>query len=473
MASRFSLPIVSTLDVNGRVAPGAKLFFYTSGGVSPKAVYSDNALSVPLPNPVIADSAGRFKSIFMSPSDYRVTLTDASGVPLCDTMDPVNGRTGLSVINVSDVVGLNLALGTLSATITSETAARISGDSALATRTTLLETKSTNSETGLTLVGARVTDEQQARINGDTALASRVAAVEASTTGIAAINARISTEEIARANADSALSSSIGTVSSNVGTLSATVSTQATAIANVAGEVDASFSLSTTVDSGSRRLVSGIFNHNTGSTSDMLILADKFAVTDNLGSVQYPFEVSGGVVKIKNALIGANSVSAAQMNNGTGTNISFSSDPPTEWGIFAENISFPVLSPTDNTKLQVECSFPVSFGFYTGGSLVVGLSLYVCIEYKTSTGWVNFPGFNSIAPPYPYPWDQHMLFVNQGTVRIHCLAQANISPGIYTGGVRMKMAAQAIMSSGSATGDFSQGGFSGGYGLMSVTAYKS
>lgn len=95
MATRFTFPIEQAFDANGDPLPGAKLFFYTTGTTTPLDTYSDNALTIANTNPVIADSAGRFGSIFLQNSDYAVTLKDASDVVIY-TADPVRGPAGAS-----------------------------------------------------------------------------------------------------------------------------------------------------------------------------------------------------------------------------------------------------------------------------------------------------------------------------------------------------------------------------------------
>ncbi len=78
------------MAADGRPVSGARLETYTSGTSTPKAVYSDSALTVPHANPVIADSAGRFAAMYLAGGDYRVILTDADSAVIA-TYDPVEG----------------------------------------------------------------------------------------------------------------------------------------------------------------------------------------------------------------------------------------------------------------------------------------------------------------------------------------------------------------------------------------------
>ncbi|MCK5605893.1 hypothetical protein KAR91_28610 [Candidatus Pacearchaeota archaeon] len=77
--ARLILPFQSVYDLNGHPLPGAKMFFYESGTVDLKDTYSDEALTTPNTNPVIADSQGQFGDIFLSGA-YNVKLTDADDV---------------------------------------------------------------------------------------------------------------------------------------------------------------------------------------------------------------------------------------------------------------------------------------------------------------------------------------------------------------------------------------------------------
>jgi hypothetical protein len=77
--ARLILPYQRVEDLNGHPLPGAKMYFYESGTVTPKDTYSDEALTTPNTNPVIADSQGQFGDIFLSGA-YSCKLTDANDV---------------------------------------------------------------------------------------------------------------------------------------------------------------------------------------------------------------------------------------------------------------------------------------------------------------------------------------------------------------------------------------------------------
>ena len=70
---------------NGRIASGAKAYFYAAGTTTPLTVFSDNALAVPRTQPVVAASTGIFPNIYLPYGNYRVRVTDASGVVISDS----------------------------------------------------------------------------------------------------------------------------------------------------------------------------------------------------------------------------------------------------------------------------------------------------------------------------------------------------------------------------------------------------
>lgn len=89
IGQRFNLPYVTVFDVASIGIPGALLFFYLSGTSTPTNTYSDQGLTVPNTNPVVANQAGQFPSIFLDPAiTYKVVLTDRLDVQVW-TADPV------------------------------------------------------------------------------------------------------------------------------------------------------------------------------------------------------------------------------------------------------------------------------------------------------------------------------------------------------------------------------------------------
>lgn len=80
MSSLFNFPWQQAFDSSGNTLAGAKLYFYTAGTSTPQNVYSDIGLGVALPNPVVANGAGRFPPIYMDDISYKVMLYTADDV---------------------------------------------------------------------------------------------------------------------------------------------------------------------------------------------------------------------------------------------------------------------------------------------------------------------------------------------------------------------------------------------------------
>ncbi|NBU79961.1 MAG: tail fiber protein, partial [Sphingomonadaceae bacterium] len=74
----FYLPFRPAISASGLVVPGAQLFFYSTGTTTKLPVYADADLTTELPNPVQANAAGVWPSIYLNDSlIYRVVLKDA------------------------------------------------------------------------------------------------------------------------------------------------------------------------------------------------------------------------------------------------------------------------------------------------------------------------------------------------------------------------------------------------------------
>lgn len=92
MAVRFVSPQVQALDLLGNKAPGAKLRFYDAGTTTPRDVYSDEGLSIPIDqsNGIAANSAGIWPEIFVGTGTFKVTIHSSADVLLAtyDDIDP-------------------------------------------------------------------------------------------------------------------------------------------------------------------------------------------------------------------------------------------------------------------------------------------------------------------------------------------------------------------------------------------------
>ena len=108
MASSFKSPILQAIDQNGDPVPGAKLFVFASGTTTPVAVFSDEALTVALPNPIIANARGYFSSaggivqnIFWDGQPLRLRLTDAQDSVIWE-IDNYSAETGAALTSANN-----------------------------------------------------------------------------------------------------------------------------------------------------------------------------------------------------------------------------------------------------------------------------------------------------------------------------------------------------------------------------------
>lgn len=78
-------------DSNGKLLPGAKLYFSAPGSADPVDVFADGDLRTPLPNPLTFDAAARCPPFWLDPDQfYRLRLFDAAGNQIFD-VDPYSG----------------------------------------------------------------------------------------------------------------------------------------------------------------------------------------------------------------------------------------------------------------------------------------------------------------------------------------------------------------------------------------------
>jgi hypothetical protein len=145
--------------------PGAKLHTYMAGTPStPLTTYSDDALSVPNANPIIASAAGLFGPIYLTPGQaYKFALTDADDVAIW-TQDnvaiPINALAA----------GVGISLATVDGVTTITAAPRVTSVVSSATPTPDADTTDLYSLTAQTAAAAFVNptgtpvDGQQLRI---------------------------------------------------------------------------------------------------------------------------------------------------------------------------------------------------------------------------------------------------------------------------------------------------------------------
>lgn len=109
IAQRYNVPYTTAFDTTGIVAPGAKLYFYQTGTDTPANTYSNAGLTIANANPVVANSAGLFGSIFLALNqEYKVVLKDSNDDEIW-TADPVYGP-GINTVRTVDSIASLKAL---------------------------------------------------------------------------------------------------------------------------------------------------------------------------------------------------------------------------------------------------------------------------------------------------------------------------------------------------------------------------
>jgi hypothetical protein len=87
---RYVNPVPQYFTNDGKVLALGTVQFFKSGTSSPLTTYADSVLSIPNPNPVVLDAAGRLPNTFFEGS-AKIQIRDASGT-LIKEVDPVGGE---------------------------------------------------------------------------------------------------------------------------------------------------------------------------------------------------------------------------------------------------------------------------------------------------------------------------------------------------------------------------------------------
>lgn len=80
MSGTISLSMSQQFDAFGKPLGGGKLFFYQAGTTTPQSAYQDSDLTIPHPNPITLDAAGRIPQFYLADGQIKIRLTNASGV---------------------------------------------------------------------------------------------------------------------------------------------------------------------------------------------------------------------------------------------------------------------------------------------------------------------------------------------------------------------------------------------------------
>lgn len=173
--------------------------------------------------------------------------------------------------------------------ILTEQIARAAGDNSLASDMSLLGAKNAGGN-------AWILNENTVQVSGGATLGTRLSGID---TSIGNANAAIAAEEVARINGDNTLAASVVSLQTTVNGNTASVNTLQSSV----NGLEAKYGVTLDVNG----YVTGFAQNNDGQTGVFQILADKFQIVDPAGgpgaASLVPFEVSGGIVKIKNAAI--------------------------------------------------------------------------------------------------------------------------------------------------------------------------
>lgn len=95
------LPIFRAFDANGAVLPGALLYTYGAGTVTPLTTYKDSAGLIPNTNPVVCDANGEAIVYLTAGVGYKLLLTDSLGTiqpnyPQDNILGGLSGSNGVN-----------------------------------------------------------------------------------------------------------------------------------------------------------------------------------------------------------------------------------------------------------------------------------------------------------------------------------------------------------------------------------------
>jgi hypothetical protein len=88
MAQFLTPAFLQAFDASAVPYASGSLYIYATGTTTELDLYSDEALTTPLANPIVADSAGVFAGAFLAETKFKAVLKDSDGVTIY-TRDPV------------------------------------------------------------------------------------------------------------------------------------------------------------------------------------------------------------------------------------------------------------------------------------------------------------------------------------------------------------------------------------------------
>lgn len=88
MAQYLTPAVLQVAGSNSSLLAGAKMHVYESGTTTPVSLYSDEAMTTPASNPLVADSLGIFPVAFLAETAVKVVITTSADVAVL-SRDPV------------------------------------------------------------------------------------------------------------------------------------------------------------------------------------------------------------------------------------------------------------------------------------------------------------------------------------------------------------------------------------------------
>lgn len=157
MVQIFDTLLETAFDSTGAIIPSAQLFVYEAGTTTKLTTYTDNAQSSAATNPLIADSAGRFATIYGNADDYKFVMAPAddtdpptSAIKTLDNYTIASATTFSGGINTSGFTErlFNAQTGTSYTYLTGDRAKMITHSNASAIAGALPQANSTTFQDG-------------------------------------------------------------------------------------------------------------------------------------------------------------------------------------------------------------------------------------------------------------------------------------------------------------------------------------
>ena len=104
-------PYQTVLDADGVSVSGALIYTYTGGTTTPATTYTTSALAVANPNPIVADSAGRYVAYLPAGANMKFVFKTAAGATI-EEQDNILSVPGSAVnLDIEGVVGQAVTAG--------------------------------------------------------------------------------------------------------------------------------------------------------------------------------------------------------------------------------------------------------------------------------------------------------------------------------------------------------------------------